>query len=377
MSARRQTPSLDQPVRFYKIIALTFLCLTLLLLGIIVFMSSKRATIVIESKASPVDVSGTVTIGKKDSAALVGSVTSTIATARSSFAPTAVQMVTGTAVGQVTLHNETSAPQALIVKTRLLTPEGILFRLNQPVTVPAKGTVVADVYADQAGPAGDIGPAKFTIPGLSLDKQAVIYATSESAMKGGVSRVGIVSRGDMDSAEKKIREQLQENGKQSLQRSHSELTGAFLVDQVIVTSTVPVGGEASEFVVSATGRVVGVFTSQNDVRKVSEALLEKRAAGDSTTIVPGKEAPVVTIETFDVTKGEATATVFGNGTAMLNPNSKQLEKSMFFGKSRDEVRRYLVNLDHVRGVDIKFSPAWMLSVPYIADHVEVIVKQVE
>ena len=62
---------------------------------------------------------------------------------------------------------------------------------------------------------------------------------------------------------------------------------------------------------------------------------------------------------------------------LLNPESKQLDKSMFFGKTKDEVRRYLLKLDHVRSVDIKFSPGWIRTVPYVNEHVEVMVKEVQ
>jgi len=50
---------------------------------------------------------------------------------------------------------------------------------------------------------------------------------------------------------------------------------------------------------------------------------------------------------------------------------------MFFGKSKDEVRRYLLKLDHVRSVDIKFKPAWIRTVPHVGEHIEIIVKEVQ
>ena len=48
--------------------------------------------------------------------------------------------------------------------------------------------------------------------------------------------------------------------------------------------------------------------------------------------------------------------------------------SKFFGKNKDEVRRYVLSLDNVYSVDIKYSPAWMQTVPHVADHVSVVIK---
>ena len=64
ISRRAKTNFNDQPVRFYKIVALTFLLLTIVLFGIIVFMSSKRAVITITTKPSPVEAS--IIVGNTD-----------------------------------------------------------------------------------------------------------------------------------------------------------------------------------------------------------------------------------------------------------------------------------------------------------------------
>ncbi len=61
----------------------------------------------------------------------------------------------------------------------------------------------------------------------------------------------------------------------------------------------------------------------------------------------------------------------------LDPNSKDLQRMVFYGKNEEEVRRYVLSLDHVSGVEVKFKPIWNKSVPYVADHVNIVVRQVE
>ena len=125
-----------------------------------------------------------------------------------------------------------------------------------------------------------------------------------------------------------------------------------------------------------------------DVENLEQIYLEDRqmkylfseyvgAVDDVEIVEPSKNPPTVVVEEFDLEKGTATIQVFHSGVTMLNPESKQLDKAMFFGKSKDEVRRYLLKLDHVRSIDIKFSPGWMRAVPYVADHVDVIIKEVQ
>lgn len=51
-------------------------------------------------------------------------------------------------VGKVTLYNEQNSAQTLIRKTRLLSAENNLFRLTEAVSIPAGGSVEAEVYFD-------------------------------------------------------------------------------------------------------------------------------------------------------------------------------------------------------------------------------------
>ena len=64
----KETNLSNEPVRFYKIVALSFLFLTIILLGVIVFMSTKRATITITTKPEQVEADLTMEITKDNPA---------------------------------------------------------------------------------------------------------------------------------------------------------------------------------------------------------------------------------------------------------------------------------------------------------------------
>lgn len=372
---RETTVHQDQPVRFYKAVALMFLCVTILLLGVILFMSAKRAVITIEAKTEPVSVSGSVEISTDG--ALRGSVSSTVVTFADIASPAEGKDVDGVATGVVTLHNDTNAAQTLIATTRLLTTEGILFRLKTRVNIPAQGTVQADAYADAAGVPGNIGPARFTIPGLSADKQAVIYATSDAAMAGGVRHIGVMTIDDRKDAEKRMTEQLLEEGKKRLAGESAGRAAAYGLMQYSVAVEPEVNTETDEIRASGRGTIVAVFYDGDALHAFARELLAKQAVDEHEIVQPQSDDPAVTVHDADVRAGEATLEVFFGGLATLNPEGSALKKEAFFGKNRDEIRRHALSLDHVQGVDVEFTPAWMTRVPYSADNVHVVIKQVE
>jgi hypothetical protein len=379
VSRHRQTSlSPEPPVRFYKFVALSFLLITIILLGVIVFMSSKRAEIIITTKPTPVDVTTDVTIGTiLGGDDIDGVVTSTLINFEKTFDVTGTHEEPAIAIGKVTLHNDAPGAQALVATTRLLSPEGILFRLKNAVTVPGNGTVIADVYADKVGIEGNILPTRFTIPGLNEAKQKIVYATSEAAMTGGVKTVGSLGAEDLESAKRAFGDALQKTGQETLAAAYPDKKGIFLVESSNTTSTAAAGAMVSNFVMKGSGVVVGIFYDPASMTGLAKNMLAKRAINESESIQTGDKEPIVTLAEYHKESHTATVHLFYDGVATLNPQSKQIERSMFFGKSKDEVRRYLLSLDHVHTVDVVFHPAWMQSVPHINDHVQVIVKEVE
>lgn len=101
--------------------------------------------------------------------------------------------VTSSASGMITIYNTQSKAQKLITNTRFATSEGLIFRIHQPVTIPAgttakPGSVQAKVYADKAGDSYNIAPTSFTIPGFASTPLATqVYARSSGAMAGGAA----------------------------------------------------------------------------------------------------------------------------------------------------------------------------------------------
>ena len=384
MTPHRQETSmppgpLHQPVRFYKVVALTFLGLTIILLGLVVFMSTKRATITIMTKATAVDVNTTVDIGPEDSnASIKGMVTTTIISLDQTFQVSGETEEPSIATGIALLKNDGSSPQPLVKTTRLLSEDNVLFRLKNAVTVPANGSVEAEIYADVVGKTGNIGPSKFIIPGLNDARQKEVYAITEEEIENGIRTVGTLSEEDIKISEKILLEKLEEKGKEKLETSvEGEYSNLFYVVGSTINAKEKVGDEVNGLNLSGTATVLGIFYKQEELEEISKKKLSTKAADSTEIVEPGKEETTITFEEYDKSTQVATVNVFSSGNAILNPESDKLQKSVFFGKTKDEVRRYLLTLDHVNGVEVKLKPAWVRHVPHVADHVRVVVQNIQ
>src|SRR5690606_9666825 len=130
---------------------------------IVIYPNKERTTA--DFTARVVNEGAAVTAGE---ASVPGQVAGVQLTVTDTFPATGKQTENVTVGGTVTVINNSSRNQPLVATTRLLSPNGELFRIRNTVQVPARSTVEnVEVYADQPSPEMEIGPTKFTIPGLS------------------------------------------------------------------------------------------------------------------------------------------------------------------------------------------------------------------
>lgn len=372
---RKETNLQNEPIKFYKVVALSFLFLTLILLGVIVFMSSKRATITVITKAEPIEASVNLEVNNADKAN--GVLEKTEVNISKKFKPSATREQESVAMGTVTLVNDSSVNQPLIATTRLITADGILFRMRKGAVVPAKGSIDVEVYADKPGKGSEIGPSNFTIPGLSEAKQKEIYAKSTSNMIGGIKQFGVIGAEDIKEAEGEMAVELKKMAEEKLASLHPEMKAVYEVVSSTLQSDKAAGVESDEFTMTGVATVIGVFYDVNKATDLVKQELNKKVVGESEILnSEGSELAVSLVES-DLVNEKAVLKLASSGLIELNPESSQIQKIIFFGKTKDEIRRYLLSLDHVSNAEIKFSPAWMHTVPHVAEHVNVVVKKVE
>ncbi|MBN1585328.1 pilus assembly protein PilM [Candidatus Uhrbacteria bacterium] len=163
-----------------------------------------------------------------------------------------VAVTTGRSEGTITIVNTDDRPYDFVATTRFVTEDGILFRLKFGAAIPANGEVDAAVVADQAGAEYDIGPSRFTVPGLSAELQSLIWGESRAAMTGGSGMAKVVTEADLAKAKADIFEDLEREALADL----GEIAGE---DGVILSDLMT--SEEVSFTAPKVGDLAGGFTA--------------------------------------------------------------------------------------------------------------------
>ncbi|MBI4691875.1 MAG: hypothetical protein HY773_00290 [Candidatus Terrybacteria bacterium] len=113
--------------------------------------------------------------------------------------------------GEIVVYNTSSVSQKLVSQTRFQTQDGKIFRIQEPIIVPANGSIEATVYADKPGPEYNISFTDFTIPGLKgTNRYEKIYGRSKTEITGGsMGIVSLVSEEDIRNIRNNLRQKIE------------------------------------------------------------------------------------------------------------------------------------------------------------------------
>ncbi len=367
-------------VRLYRRIAASFVIATVLLLGFVLSTTISRAKIIITAKPVPVNVDLKVAVAgeTKTSETVRGHVILTIVEGTSTGKPEgAGTVVHERATGTVMLINKRSTSQQLVATTRLLTPEGILFRIKENVEIPANGELGdVPVYADVPGPTGEIGSSNFTIPGLNPSLQKLVYAFSEKPMTGGLVTVKLITESDITKAVETLTSNLTDGTTRSLRKTMEEKGFTGIESSATETSRIvsaKAGDRAAEFTVQLKLTVNAVLYDREKLNNLgSEAL--RANLGPDMTLTSDTVSFTVTVEGANVKAQTATLAAAFTGTAKLNDRSSLLHKDRLVGLDQETVRTYLRSFEAVSNAEAKFSPFWVRRVPRAHDRILIIIE---
>lgn len=366
--------------RFYRTIALSFLGLTVLLVVLVIFFTTGKAAISLKFKPQSTKVVNQIRVaGKALNNQLAGLVLATTIKGEKQFSPSGGEEVPAAATGQAVIYNKTKTVQPLIATTRLLSPEKVLFRLKNSVVVPAGGQVQAEVYADKPGREGEIGPTRFTIPGLSEIKQKDIYAESKTKMTGGVRRLAAITAADLEKAEQTLIEGLFSNGREQLKNLTKATSSVFTAslfssEKSFVKTEAKAGTVADIFKLNGEIKVVGVFYNPVDLRNILLAAARENLAA-SQELGQNTAAPIITLKRYDLAAKTAELEVSQEFLVKINYSDKLLDKNKLLGQSKEQATEYLKGLPWLEKVEIKTRPSWLVKIPAEPSRVEIKVSE--
>ncbi len=283
------------------------------------------------------------------------------------------------ASGTIQIFNNSTTAQKLIEKTRFETPEGLIFRIEKAVTVPAKkivgketvpGTIEAKVIADKPGSSYNVGLKDFTVPGFKGDPRfTAIFARSKTEIGGGsVGKVAIVDEATLESATKELQEilknKLEEKIASEIPKDFMLLRGA---SEVTYQNETPVM-KADGAVLKIKGSVKAFILVK---QKVVSLLMQESKISlplDDTLTIDMSNASVSSAEEAGnklelATKGEVIVS-YDIGETSIKDSIKD--------KSKTEALKIISGLPGVEKSKITLKPFWKNSLPKDPKNIEFI-----
>ncbi len=364
------------PVRTgaYRKIALGFAVLALLVGTGVAYVVYAHATIVVYPQKAEVKTERvlTVTPDPKGVDEIPGEISEVTVAGEKTEAPSGSTKSDAIAKGFATLINESANDQTLVATTRLLAPDGTLFRIKSRVNVPANGRIKTEVYADKAGESGNLAPTTFTIPGLNATLQKVIYGESSAAMTGGIVTVGTVSSEDIDKTEAALRQELIAQARQELaKKDGTPWTGHAMLAETMNRSVNAGPGETADGVtVRLTLRIRTVDFDRAKAVDASAEDLQRSLTSDRELTGVKVDDSSFTIDKADPKSRTASLRVALTGLSRVSLESPLFDASKLRGQGLDDVRTYFESIEGVERVDVKFRPFWLKRMPLLPDQIE-------
>ena len=358
-----------------KRIIISFLIAVVAIASLVLYYTLARATITLVVAPDSMVMETTLELKQYGDDGVAGTIMETELIQSKNFYASPSGELEEKASGTVTFVSSYSAPQTLIATTRLVSPQGVLFRLTKTITVPANGRLEnVPVVADQAGEASAIPPSRFTIPGLRAALQEMIYAESIEPMrrlaKPGSTEILPL---DLDQARKsltdilvpqalaKLREQLPEDQRNLNVVYKSETTKA--------ESDVPAGSKNNQFNYTVTVKVTAVFYNPDQLREQAMVKLQSDLSSGRKILNLEPESLAVSI---DSVAGDLTSSLlkvkFLAQVIITDPNLV-FAKSDLLGRTPAEVQNYFQGIPGVKEVKIELTPFWVKSVPTVDNHI--------
>jgi hypothetical protein len=388
----KSTLKQEAPVKFYRRIAFGFIALTVVLIIFAAYFILNRAEIIIKVVKEPISTDFVADI-KESSASpeegesvetgrisLSGKIIETTVSGNKEYQTSGKKIAEGEIGGKVTIFNNYGKNQPLVATTRLLSKEGILYRLKNRVDVPAGGRAEALVYADTpTEEAAKLGPSTFTIPGLWEGLQDKIYAQSFSPMHGAKQEIRYATDEDLENAFDNLTLVLTEEVMDKLKtemKAGGEVLGKVIIKNIDEKKSSLKNGETGDkFSVNLTLKVVGIAFSKKDLELLAKEQLEKSVPYDKELVNIDYAGMTFLVERYDLRAREANLLAHIEGDISMKVDNAIFDEDKFIGLDREKIEKYLEVYPEIERATIKFSPFWVKKVPQLKNNIRIIIEK--
>ena len=362
----------------YRHIAFVFIILAVILILGVTYLALSKVTITLTPSNATVDYDFTLTLADNPenntstTVILPAKIMGSESPVEQKFSVAAGSAVDAQAEGTVTIYNNRGAGQTLIATTRLLTPEGKIFRLKDKITVPANSSLQAKIQADEKGVGGNIPPTAFTIPGLSESLQKLVYGKSTTPMTGGTRQIGRLTATDVEKAELELTKKSSADVIAQFFEALDDKNLVLIGSQTKLTdgkADQELGSEVSSFTFSGQLTVSAVFAKQNEILELAKTKLKESQGAKSEFVSVDPASLTYELMAVDTEKLAAQVKVSISGLATLDPSKDIFDKNLLVGFTENDLKLYFSQFDSIKDTKIEFTPFWVKKVPILKDHI--------
>ncbi len=371
-TAKHKKTAIISPIN--RQIAIGFVIVTIILALIISYFSLARATIYITPQKQPIATTVEIEVLPNVSSTLSGSnilpgqIKVSEEEISDQFSASGVREKKVKARGTVTIINNYSRPQTLIATTRLLSPEGKLFRTTKTIIVPPGGKTEVEVVADKEGKEYEIGPTRFTIPGLWEGLQDKIYGVSEKPMSKTIIKENYVTAEDLEKAKQTLLQRLAAKTTKQLEQPNTKV----IVKTDIISSKPEknAGEVATSFTFTITAKVTAVAINEKDLQEIAATNLKLDTPKNLEYLSFNPDSINLELIRANPEGNSATLKLYVEGLATVKLDNLYQVKDIL-GFAKQDVEKYFLSIKGIKTVKVHFTPAWVKSVPPLEDHVEI------
>lgn len=285
------------------------------------------------------------------------------------------------ASGKITVYNKHgSGSLRLIANTRFETPEGKIYRIKNPVTVPGMGSVDVTVYADDAGSSYNIGLTDFTVPGLKdTPMYSDIYARSKTEITGGSNgNTRIIKSDDIEKARTEAKSSVSKLLAAAVIGKKPEgyifYDKAMQVDYVESSNNPKPGDDPNKAIFKVKGVATGFLFSES---ALSGELVEDNKRSSRRPIGGSGDVYIANLEdldfkllSYDEEDSDMRFSITGDALVVWNVDENTIKDDLVKAKKEDynDIFQKHTNIENV---NIIISPSWWKRIPKDKSRIEI------
>jgi len=354
----------------YKKIIAIYLCPIVVLIISIFYLLSSNASVLITFEPEKISSDFIIKLGSKTDLkeeTVKSEILEEIKEKEETVLPSQAKTIETKASGEIIIINNYNQNQTLVATTRLLSPEGLLFRTTYNVVAPSGGRVKVKVVADQLGKQYEIGPTKFTIPGLWPGLQDKIYGQSDQPMSRTIKKVGIFTQEEIEQYKKEIKEEI---AKETLEnrKIKPEIIKIETLEELINAES---GEEKENLKIKLKMKIITVAFNENDLEDIIKTNFKKIIPQEKELLSINKEKLIYSLVNYNLEEKTGKMKVSVEGNFVPNLQNLNFPKDKLVGLSESEVKEYFSNFPTIENVEVKLNPFWLKTMPLLSDKIEI------